>query len=221
MSFDERIRNTEGVIFDFNGTMSNDEAILEESYDIALKSLNLEPLSEGEYKALLGLSDLEISQNLLSARSALDRVEDLLEELASAYLNLSRGASLIGNRTVELVNELHHQGKMVGVVTGTFRSLLEPVLQENHLDSLVPFTVTVEDVSRGKPSPEGFLKGADALGIVPSGVLVFEDSESGVKAARAAGMGTVAVGTNEKAINLAEYSFVSMESAAQAALRAL
>lgn len=221
MAFEERICDASAVIFDFNGTMSNDEAVLEESYDIALKALNLEPLRDGEYDALLGLSDLDISQNLLAARDSLHSVEELLEELVEAYLTLSRGAGLIGAQTVGLVNELQSQGKKVGVVTGTFRKLLEPVLKENGLGSLLPFTVTVEDVSNGKPSPEGFLTGAKTLGVAPNEVLVFEDSGAGVEAACAAGMAAVAVGTNETAIGKADYSFSSMESAAQVALSAL
>ena len=220
MAFEERVRSVSAVIFDFNGTMSNDEVVLEKSYDIALRSLNLEPLREGEYEALLGLSDLDISHNLLVIRRSSHSVEDLLEELIEAYLTLSHGAGLIGSNTIKLVNELQNLGKKVGVVTGTFRKLLEPVLKENGLDSLLPYTVTVEDVSRGKPSPEGFFQGAGTLGVAPNDGLVFEDSGAGIKAARAAGMGTVAVGPNEKAKCLAEYSFASMEKAAHAALRA-
>ncbi|MBM0261233.1 HAD-IA family hydrolase [Corynebacterium macginleyi] len=221
MDFEEQVRSVSAVIFDFNGTMSNDESVLEKSYSIALRGLNLEPLGEGEYKALLGLSDLDISHNLLANRHSSHSVEDMLENLTEAYLTLSRGAGLIGSYTVKLVNELQSQGKKVGVVTGTFRKLLEPVLKENGLGSLLPYTVTVEDVSRGKPSPEGFIQGARILGVVPHDVLVFEDSGAGIKAARAAGMMTVAIGPNEKAKCLAEYSFESMEKAAQAALRAL
>lgn len=221
MDFEEQVRSVSAVIFDFNGTMSNDESVLEKSYSIALRGLNLEPLGEGEYEALLGLSDLDISHNLLANRHSSHSVEDMLENLTEAYLTLSRGAGLIGSYTVKLVNELQSQGKKVGVVTGTFRKLLEPVLKENGLGSLLPYTVTVEDVSRGKPSPEGFIQGARILGVVPHDVLVFEDSGAGIKAARAAGMMTVAIGPNEKAKCLAEYSFASMEKAAQAALRAL
>ncbi|MGV0331004.1 HAD family hydrolase [Corynebacterium macginleyi] len=221
MDFEEQVRSVSAVIFDFNGTMSNDESVLEKSYSIALRGLNLEPLGEGEYEALLGLSDLDISHNLLANRHPSHSVEDMLENLTEAYLTLSRGAGLIGSYTVKLVNELQSQGKKVGVVTGTFRKLLEPVLKENGLGSLLPYTVTVEDVSRGKPSPEGFIQGARILGVVPHDVLVFEDSGAGIKAARAAGMMTVAIGPNEKAKCLAEYSFKSMEKAAQAALRAL
>ncbi|MGX9295131.1 HAD-IA family hydrolase [Tsukamurella paurometabola] len=54
--------------------------------------------------------------------------------------------------------------------------------------------VTAEDVRASKPDPEGFLRGAELLGIDPADCIVFEDSEAGIAAARAAGMRVVGVG---------------------------
>jgi mannitol-1-/sugar-/sorbitol-6-phosphatase len=60
--------------------------------------------------------------------------------------------------------------------------------------SMPAVRVTAEDVSVGKPDPEGFLKGAAQLGFAPEECLAFEDSEAGVESARAAGMRVVGVG---------------------------
>ncbi|MFF4225475.1 HAD-IA family hydrolase [Streptomyces sp. L500] len=54
--------------------------------------------------------------------------------------------------------------------------------------------VTAESVSASKPDPEGFLKGAAELGFAPQDCVVFEDSEAGIAAGRAAGMRVVGVG---------------------------
>ncbi|MFI6640001.1 HAD-IA family hydrolase [Streptomyces sp. NPDC050504] len=54
--------------------------------------------------------------------------------------------------------------------------------------------VTAESVSASKPDPEGFLKGAAELGFAPGECVVFEDSEAGIAAGRAAGMKVVGVG---------------------------
>ncbi|MEV5238244.1 HAD-IA family hydrolase [Streptomyces cinnamoneus] len=54
--------------------------------------------------------------------------------------------------------------------------------------------VTAECVSASKPDPEGFLKGAAELGFAPEDCIVFEDSEAGIAAGRAAGMRVVGVG---------------------------
>ncbi|MFF9847697.1 HAD-IA family hydrolase [Streptomyces litmocidini] len=54
--------------------------------------------------------------------------------------------------------------------------------------------VTAESVGASKPDPEGFLKGAAALGFAPADCVVLEDSEAGIRAGRAAGMRVVGVG---------------------------
>jgi mannitol-1-/sugar-/sorbitol-6-phosphatase len=51
--------------------------------------------------------------------------------------------------------------------------------------------ITADDVSLGKPDPEGYLAAAAALGVAPRDTLVVEDSGNGIRAARAAGTGTV------------------------------
>ncbi|WP_193241453.1 HAD-IA family hydrolase [Streptomyces phaeolivaceus] len=54
--------------------------------------------------------------------------------------------------------------------------------------------VTAESVGASKPDPEGFLKGAAELGVAPGDCVVFEDSEAGIAAGRAAGMRVVGIG---------------------------
>ncbi|MGX4762840.1 HAD family hydrolase [Corynebacterium minutissimum] len=215
MPFVERIRRASGVIFDFNGTLSDDEAVLEKSYSLALEDLDLKPLKSGEYESLLGLSEVDISRSLVQDRGASCDVEELLEALAARYTALSHGAELITTSTVDLVKTLQCEGKKVGIVTGTLRSLLEPVLKENGLDSLLPNSVTIEDVTAGKPDPQGFLLGAKHLKVSPESVVVFEDSVAGVTAARRAQMCTVAVGTNTAAAAIADFAFDSMGKAAE------
>ncbi|MDR6866209.1 sugar-phosphatase [Microbacterium resistens] len=59
--------------------------------------------------------------------------------------------------------------------------------------------VTAEDVTASKPDPQGFLLGAERLGIDPADSIAFEDSEAGITAARAAGMRVVGVGAGSAA----------------------
>ncbi|MFD8321276.1 HAD-IA family hydrolase [Kitasatospora purpeofusca] len=54
--------------------------------------------------------------------------------------------------------------------------------------------ITAESVGASKPDPEGFLKGAAALGFAPADCLAFEDSGAGIAAARAAGVPVVGIG---------------------------
>lgn len=58
--------------------------------------------------------------------------------------------------------------------------------------------ICAEDVLRGKPSPDVYLLAAAGLGVVPAQCLVIEDAPAGIEAARAAGMGVVALTTTHR-----------------------
>ncbi|TDT62632.1 sugar-phosphatase [Frigoribacterium sp. PhB116] len=54
-----------------------------------------------------------------------------------------------------------------------------------------------EDVPVGKPAPDGYLRAAELLGVDPGDVVVFEDAEAGLQAARASGAQVVVVGDHD------------------------
>ncbi|MET9874342.1 HAD-IA family hydrolase [Actinacidiphila glaucinigra] len=82
--------------------------------------------------------------------------------------------------------------------------------------------VTAESVSASKPDPEGFLKGAAELGFGPEDCVVFEDSEVGIAAAKAAGMRVVGVGpraaAHEPTAHVDTLAQVRVEAAADGTL---
>ena len=57
-----------------------------------------------------------------------------------------------------------------------------------------PMLITADDVERGKPAPDCFLKAAETLGVAPGDCLVWEDAPAGIAAAEAAGMAVVVIG---------------------------
>jgi beta-phosphoglucomutase len=81
----------------------------------------------------------------------------------------------------------------VGIVSGAPRRDIEDVVAATQLP--VSVIVGAEDVARGKPDPEGYRRALRLLGddLAPAEVVVFEDSEVGIDAARAAGMRCIAV----------------------------
>jgi sugar-phosphatase len=62
--------------------------------------------------------------------------------------------------------------------------------------------VTAESISRGKPDPEAYLKGAAELGVAPADCLVVEDAPAGAAAARSAGMRLLGLATTHRAEEL-------------------
>ena len=76
MRVEELIGVSRGILFDFNGTLSNDEGLLEQAYDSALLQLGLTRLDPGEYAALLGRSDPDIAQAVLERRGEGARINE-------------------------------------------------------------------------------------------------------------------------------------------------
>jgi beta-phosphoglucomutase-like phosphatase (HAD superfamily) len=74
------------------------------------------------------------------------------------------------------------------VVSGGTRESVSKTLTILGLLDRFPTLVCADDYTRGKPDPEAYLMAAAQLGVAPAKCLVFEDTELGIQAARAAGM---------------------------------
>jgi HAD superfamily hydrolase (TIGR01509 family) len=178
------------VVFDFNGTLSDDEPILCEIFQ-ELFAEHGRPLSAQEYyDQLAGLSDPEIVRKWLGPEHP--AVADVIEKRISRYRERVADGSSVPQSRREAVGYAAERVP-VGVVSGAARAEIEPVLTAAGLDQHVSFLVAAEDVERGKPHPDGYERAVALLDLQPSDVLVFEDTEAGVVAAKAAGVRCVAV----------------------------
>lgn len=81
----------------------------------------------------------------------------------------------------------------VALATGSTAGVTAAVLGAVGLAGMFDAVVTRDDVARGKPAPDTFLRAAAMLGVEPSRCLVYEDSFVGLEAASAAGMSAVDV----------------------------
>lgn len=184
------------VIFDFNGTLSDDEGILCRIYVELFDEALGWRISEEEYlEHFAGRSDREIVAEAVAATASggAGMVEALLRQRRERYSRSVTTTSPVTPGAGELVRWLRSTGVPLGIVTGAQRADVRLVLDGSGLSGAFGALVTEEDVRRGKPDPEGFLLGASRLGVTPSAVLVFEDSLFGVRAARSAGMTCIAV----------------------------
>jgi HAD superfamily hydrolase (TIGR01509 family) len=118
-------------------------------------------------------------------------------ELVGRWL-LDTMAALIAERGVplmtgaaELLAGVAAAGIPMALVTSAQRRIMDAVIARTGLAFGV--TVCAEDVSRGKPDPEPYLRAAAALGQPPAGCVVLEDSPRGIAAAEAAGCPVIAV----------------------------
>jgi beta-phosphoglucomutase len=180
------------VIFDFNGTLSHDEPILCEIF-MELFADHGKPLSAQAYfDELAGLSDPEIVRTWLGPDHP--DVDEVIEERIHRY----RAAVADGSSVPEDLRAAARYAAdrvPLAIVSGAARAEIEPVLEAAGIADLFAAIVPAEDVERGKPEPDGYLRALTLLDgdLSARDVLVFEDTEAGVAAAKGAGMRCFAV----------------------------
>lgn len=180
------------IVFDFNGTLSHDEPILCEIF-IELFAEHGKPLSAQEYfDVLAGLSDPEIVRTWLG-RDHPD-VDEVIEERIRRYRAAVADGSSVPPELREAVRFAAERVPLA-IVSGAARPEIEPVVEAAGLTGSFAAIVPAEDVERGKPEPDGYLRALEVLdgGLAARDVLVFEDTEAGVASAKAAGMRCFAV----------------------------
>lgn len=135
-----------------------------------------------EVGGITGLSDQE-KENLASKKNAryiemLDRLDksELLEG-AEAYLK-----------------KLRSEG--VRISLGSASKNAPFILEKLGITDLFDAIVDGNDVAKAKPAPDVFLRAAEVLGLDPADCCVFEDSQAGIDAARAAGCSIIAIDIN-------------------------
>jgi HAD superfamily hydrolase (TIGR01509 family) len=185
----------EAVIFDWDGTLADTREVIVISFRKALEEINCQV--SGEYvERRIGIGAAETFREILrSANLSFDEklIQKLVERKSKVEIELTSQVKLFeGVR--ELLRTL--KGKMkVGLASMNNHSVIEHMIRAMDLEKYFQAVLTAESISRSKPDPEIFLKTAFELKSNPEKSVVFEDSIFGVKAAKAANMGCIAVTT--------------------------
>jgi HAD superfamily hydrolase (TIGR01509 family) len=186
------------VLFDFNGTLSDDEPVLCAIFCALFAELGRPLTPEAYFAELAGRSDPEIVRRWLGEGRRDEAA--IVDEVTRRYCDAAADGATItpgARAAVSLASARGH----VGIVSGALRVTIEAVLHGAGLATAFDPVVAAEDVRRGKPDPEGYLAALARLdGLAAHEVLVVEDSGPGVAAARAAGMRVAGVlGTTPRA----------------------
>lgn len=183
--------NIEAILFDLDGTLVDSmwmwpqidkEFLNQRGFEVppGLKA-DVDGLSMAEdavyFKKRFNLSDSESELIDIWNNMALHHYE--------CDVHLQPGAE-------QFLSFLRRKGIQAAVVTSNSRVLCDAALRANDVESFFEAVVTSEDVTHGKPDPEGYLTAANRLGVMPHDCMVIEDLPAGLMAANAAGMTAIA-----------------------------
>jgi beta-phosphoglucomutase len=178
------------IVFDFNGTLSDDEPVLCEIF-MTLFAEHGRPLSAQEYfDELAGLSDPEIVRAWLGRD--FQHVDQIVAERVQRYRAMVAGGSTVHEHVRDAVRYAAERVPLA-ICSGAARAEIEPVVDAAGLRPLLRGIISSDDIIDGKPHPEGYLKALALLGdVAPNEVLAIDDTEAGVASAKAAGLLTFA-----------------------------
>ena len=186
------------VVFDFNGTLSDDEPIMYAVY-AEMFAEHGRPLTEQQYyDELAGHTEEEILRRWLGRDDP-----ELVAERIARYLALAGGGDTIYEGVREAVRYAAERVP-VAIVSGAALEEIAPLVEAAGLSAQIPIIVAADHVADGKPHPEGYLRAAELLGVPPEEMLAFEDTEVGVASAKAAGLRCVGITRTLGAERLAE-----------------
>lgn len=174
------------VIFDNDGVLVDSEPLHRIAWERTFGPRGV-VVPEEDYEWSIGRRDLLFAQRMVdkfgiseTALAVRDEKHDHLRELLATESRTFEGVP-------ELVRRLAGTYRL-GIASSAMRAEIRIVLDCLRLGGLFDTIVTNEDVDRHKPDPLPYCLCAERLGVEPERCVVFEDSVTGVEAARAAGM---------------------------------
>jgi len=170
------------ILFDLDGVLLDSTRVVSAQYTRWALENGLDPTVV--MHAAHGVRTIEVIQRVaphLDAEAETRKIEQ--REAGADEVERMPGA-------VELVNSVP-KGRWCVVTSGT--RFLATTRMRRFGVPVPEILVTADDVTRGKPDPEPYLKGAELLKVNPAECVVVEDAPAGIRAAHAAGMKVISL----------------------------
>lgn len=187
------LEGKKAVIFDMDGSLIDSMWIWLEVDKQYMGKYKLSA-PENFYPDIEGKSFIETAQYFLDAFPSLNfTVEDVCREWTEMAIEMYQTRVPLKEGAEEFLRRMDEKGILMGIATSNSRELAETVLDVLHVRRYFSAIVTSDEVRRGKPEPDVYLKAAEELKVQPQECLVFEDVPNGIRAGKNAGMSVCAV----------------------------
>lgn len=176
--------NVKGFLFDMDGTLVDSTAVVENVWRNFCAEHDLDTQAVIAYAH--GRQTIDTLTHFIGTGEKTNKIAASLEDIE---INTMEGVTEVRGAAA-LLSKL--PADSWALVTSAGRTLAENRMKAANLP-LPSVMICAEDVRTGKPSPEGYIKAAAALGLEPGECVVFEDASAGIKAGLASGASVIAV----------------------------
>jgi HAD superfamily hydrolase (TIGR01509 family) len=186
------MQHVTAIIFDMDGVIVDSEPRHERAFREVFHEMGYGETHGMDFPQYYGRSDRALWIDFIGKHQPPWSLEELTEWKQRRFLEIIRHEQPIFVGLPELLEKLAARYKLA-VASGSFHPVIDEVLAMRGLRRFFPVVVSVQDVGKGKPAPDVFLRAAELLGVSPQSCCVIEDAAAGVEAALAAGMSVIAI----------------------------
>ncbi|AIF53901.1 HAD family phosphatase [Pelosinus sp. UFO1] len=182
------------VIFDMDGVIIDSEPLHYKIFMNYTKTKFGFTISDEEYDTFIGTTNLHMFSKLKEKYKIEGDINTLLQEYEDKcveFLLSEKDEKPISGVDI-LVKKLYEENIKLALASSSPKKQIHIVLDMFSLSDCFAEKVSGQEVEKGKPAPDIFLRAAELLGVLPEECLVFEDSRNGVLAAKTAGMKCIA-----------------------------
>ncbi len=180
------------VIFDLDGILADSEPWWNEIDSKLLAEYGV--IYRGEYhREVLGVSyrlAVEFYKKAFGLSASIEELMRRRGEIATEFFANRVGLFPSTKRTLERLRDMKVR---LAIATSSVSASARPFLDRHGLTPFFDGIVTGDEIERGKPDPDIYLRAAKKLGIRADACLVIEDALSGITAGKAAGMRVAAI----------------------------
>lgn len=181
------------IIFDMDGLMIDSERVTFECYQEILKGMNL-TMDEEFYKTLLGKPLKGIYQRFYDVYGNDFPIEDVIKEVHALMAKRFETEGVpIKTGLKSLLEYLKENNYKTIVATSSNRDRVDTILSQAQITDYFDDSICGDEVTKGKPNPEVFLKSCQKLGVNVDEAIVLEDSEAGIQASYDAGIKVICI----------------------------
>jgi HAD superfamily hydrolase (TIGR01509 family) len=181
----------EAVVFDLDGVLIDSEQVWDEARR-GLAAERRRPWPDSASRDMMGMSSPEWSGYMRDVIGLAEPPEEISAEVVRRLERIYRERLPLLPGAAEAVDRLAARWAL-GVASSSNRELIDLVLELSGLGRRFRATVSSEEVARGKPAPDVYVEAARRLDVDPESCAAVEDSENGIRSAKAAGMRVLAI----------------------------
>ncbi|NOR74555.1 MAG: HAD-IA family hydrolase [Draconibacterium sp.] len=185
------MKNYSAYLFDLDGTLVDSEKLKGKALAETCKLFG-GSVEASIYKEVMGESWFHVTNHFFKVAKIEPKFDKFNTEFKSIYQELLRSELDPNPNIVELLTKLKAKGKRLGVVSSAAPWMVSQILTQLKLAEFFEIVITNEQVTKQKPDPEAYLLALKMLSLPAFDVLVFEDSNAGLLAAKNANCDSIA-----------------------------